>query len=92
MALVLTRGPLEQIRILPPGGPEILVTLVELDLRGYRPDGRPQGRARLAVEAPVDVVIQRPECDRWSLTNAAQAEAEIKYRQRLIPQRQEERL
>jgi sRNA-binding carbon storage regulator CsrA len=85
MALVLSRGPLEQIRIVPPGGCEILVTLVEVDARGRC------SRARLAVEAPVDVVIQRPECDRWSLTNAAQAEAEIKYRQRLIPQRQEER-
>jgi sRNA-binding carbon storage regulator CsrA len=84
MALVLSRGPLEQIRIVPPGGCEILVTLVEVDARGRC------GRARLAVEAPVDVLIQRPECDRWSLTDAAQAEAEIKYQQRLSL-RQEER-
>jgi hypothetical protein len=73
MALVLTRGPLEQLRFVPAGGPEILITFADLGPR----------RVSVIVEAPADVMIQCPESDRWSLTDAAQAEAEACYRQQL---------
>ena len=62
MALVLSRDIGEQLRLLLPDGREVTVCCVATSSRG---------RVRLAVCAPEDVIVERPEADRWTLDGEA---------------------
>jgi sRNA-binding carbon storage regulator CsrA len=74
MYLVLSRAAGEEVRLVLPDGREARVLVAEFDSRGRA------ARVRLAVDAPDDVVIQRPEADVWTLDGPELADALARHR------------